>query len=263
MLIHAIAILAMSLAGPTPDAEAVVRDAIALQHRVFKSMEGYCYTQRILQEEPGTDPGRKREERLEQVCFREGVPIYKQLMVNGKPTGRKMEDPFPPPGKPEDWRKRVERTQEARKRDSELMAQVEKAFRFQLVEEGTFEGRPVWVVEMTPRPEYRPNSRATEMLKHVVARVWVDKETHHLAMIRARVVSDFNIWGGLAAKVRRGARFEIRQKPVNGVWLPYFREENWEARIALFKNIGEHVRAERSDFRLQRATAARVDGNPE
>ena len=262
MLLNLTVLFAMALSGPPPDLGAALHETLSLQYRVFDHLQRHCYVQRILQEEPGDDPGRKREERLEEVCFREGVPIYKQLVINGRPTGRKAEDPFPPPGNPEDWRKRVERVRETRKRDRELMGQVERAFRFQYVAESALEERPVWVVDLVPRPEYQATSRATEMLKHVAVRIWVDQETHHLAMLRARVESDFNIWGGLVAKVRRGGTFELRLKPFQGVWLPYFQELRWEIRIALVKNIGEHVRLERSDFRPQTSTAA-GDGNPE
>jgi len=68
---------------------------------------------RIFQEETGEDPKRKRETRLEHVCFRDGVPVYQRLEINGKPTGVKASDPLPPPD--EEWRKRAEKIREGRK----------------------------------------------------------------------------------------------------------------------------------------------------
>lgn len=258
----ALTLVAASLAAPPADASALVRDAITLQRHVFENLEKHCFLQRILKEPPGEESRSRREERLEEVCFRQGTPVYKVLTINGKPTGNKAGEPLAPPANPNDWRKRVERAQERRKRNRELLEQVLQAFRFQAVAESVLEGRPVVVVDMAPRPEFQATSRTTEMLKHVKGRIWIDRQTHHTMLFKAVVDSDFNIWGGLMAKVRRGATFELRQKPFNGVWFPYFQETRWEARVALVKNIGEHERLERLDFHwLGQAGAA--DGDPE
>ena len=253
---------ALALQSPPADAAGLVRDAITLQRRVFEDLERHCFLQRISKERPGAESRSRREERLEEVCFRQGTPVYKVLTINGKPTGNKAGDPFPPPANLNDWRKRVERAQERRKRDQELLEQVMQAFRFQAVGESVLEGRPVVVVDMAPRPEFQPTSRTMEMLKHVKGRMWIDRQTHHVMMLQAVVDSDFSIWGGLVAKVYHGATFELRQKPFNGTWFPYFLDTRWEARVALVKNIGEHERLERSDFRrLGQAGAA--DADPE
>lgn len=250
--------LAAALAAadqPPVDLNALARDTVALESRMFNEIEKHCFTMRIFQEEPTDDPGRKKETRLEHVCFRDGVPVYNRLEINGKPTGVKMSDPFPPPD--DEWRKRAEKIREARKTQIDILQQCLKAFTFHYVGEGVQESRPVIIIDIKPNPDYHATSRTTELLKSVSGRAWIDRETHNLVMVLARTFKDFTIWGGLLARIRQGATFEIHQRPVNGVWLPYLLEQRWEGRIALVKRFGDHVRLERSDFQLGSADRPR------
>ena len=140
----------------------VAREAIAKQARLFDDIEKHCFVLRIAQESPGDDPRRKHETRLEQVCFRDGVPVYKRLEINGKPTGVKMEDPFPPPD--DEWRRRAERIREARKTQIDVIQQCLKAFTFTYVGESVMEERPVFIMDLKPNPDYQAISRTTENL---------------------------------------------------------------------------------------------------
>ncbi len=241
-------LLALWADQPPVDLNALARDAVQQQTKVFDSMEKHCFMMRILQEGPSDDASRRRETRVEHVCYREGVPVYNRLEINGKPTGIKANDPFPPPN--DEFRKRVERVREARKTQIDVMEQALHAFNFQWIGETVLEGRQVYIVDLKPNPGYHAASRTTEMLKSVTGRVWIDKESHNVVMAQARTFRDFSIWGGLLAKIRQGATFEMHQRPVNGVWLPYSLEQRWEGRVAMFKKIGDHVKLERSDFGL-------------
>lgn len=248
MRILFLALAALAADPPPVDLNAVARDAINLETKLFDSIEKHCFMMSILQEEPTDDPGRKRETRLEHVCFREGVPVYNRLEINGKPTGIRATDPFPPPD--DEWRKRAEKIREARKTRGDVMQQALVAFTFHWVGETVLEGRPVYIIDLKPNAAYHAISRTTEMLKSVTGRAWIDKETHNMVMVQVRTFRDFTIWGGLLAKIRQGATFEMHQRPFNGIWLPYSLEQRWEGRIAMLKKIGDHVKLERSGFEL-------------
>jgi len=250
----ALALLAAALGDLPPDQlAAVARDAVNKQARLFDDIEKHCFVLRINQEGPGDDPKRKKETRLEHVCFRDGVPVYKRLEINGRLTGVKLEDPFPPPN--DEWRRRAERIREARKTQIDVIQQCLHAFTFTYVTETVMEDRPVFVLDFAPNPNYKAVSRTTEMLKSARGRAWVDKETHNVVRVQAHTFKDFNIWGGLLAKIEEGATFEMRQRPVGGVWLAYRLDLNWEGRLALVKRIGDKVHMERSDFKVGSADA--------
>ena len=67
-------------------------------------------------------------------------------------------------------------------------------------------------------------------------------------ILQARTFKDFNLWGGLLARIKEGAWLDLKQRPVDGAWLPYFMESYWEGKIAMMKKVGDHYRLERSDF---------------
>lgn len=248
-MLLALTLLAAALADLPADQLAIVaQDAVTKQARLFDDIEKHCFVLRINQEEPGDDPKRKKETRLEHVCFRDGVPVYKRLEINGRLTGVKLEDPFPPPD--DEWRKRAERIREARKTQIDVIQQCLKAFKFTYVTETVVEDRPVYVLDFAPDPDYKAISRTTEMLKSARGRAWVDKETHNVVRVQAHTFRDFNIWGGLLAKIKEGATFEMRQRPVGGVWLAYALDLSWEGRLAMLKRIGDKVHMERSDFKV-------------
>jgi hypothetical protein len=242
--------LLLALATPPsdapPDVTALARDTVAKETKMFNDIEKHCFTMRIFQEETGDNPHRKQETRLEHVCFRDGVPVYQRLEINGKPTGAKATDPFPPPD--DEWRKRAEKIRESHKTQIDIMQQCLKAFNFTFVNETTFEGRPAIVIDIKPNPRYDATSRTTELLKSVSGRAWIDKETHNLMRIEAKTFKDFALWGGMIVRIKEGGWFVMRQKELDGEWFPYFMESSWEGKLAMVKRIGDHYRLERFGF---------------
>ncbi len=232
-----------------PDASLITR-IVANQQAAMKRLLQFCFRQRIL-EEKLRDDGRVKEteEREELVCHLDGVPLYKQLLINGQPTGQRKTDPWPDIRKDNNWQKQVQRAAKRHQRYQTMIGEVPKAIDFERVGERMVEGRRTVLYRLTPKPSYRSKSRATELLRHITALSWVDPESAHVVRFQAQVKRDFNVWGGVLLKVRQGATMEVRQRPVNGVWLPYFAEERWHARIGLIKNQGYHKRVERTDFR--------------
>ncbi len=221
----------------------------ANQQAAMRRVAESCFRQHIIEEKLNSeDQIIRREERNELVCYREGVPLYKQLVINGRATGQRENDGWPPARADENWRKEVRRAAERAERFRQIIAEVPKAFDFTRLGEETVDGRPTVVYRLTPKPGYQATSRPTEMLKRVTGRAWVDAGSAHMVRLVAVVEQDFDLWGGLVLKVRKGGTYELRQKPMNGVWMPYFAEERWHARIALFKHLGHHLRAERTDF---------------
>ncbi len=222
---------------------------VANQQATMKRLLEVCFRQRILEEKlHGDDRIKAQEEREELVCHLDGVPLYRRLAINGQPTGESETDPWPEIRKDDKWQKQVQRSAKRRQRLQEMIGEVRKAMDFTRLGERMVEGRRTVLYRLTPKPGYRSKSRATELLKHVTALSWIDTEFAQVVRLQAQVTSDFNVWGGLLLKVRRGATMEVRQKLIDGVWLPYFAEERWQARIGLIKHRGYHQRVERTDF---------------
>ena len=221
----------------------------ANQSSTLKRLETFCFHQKFLMEKlSGDGDVQRREQRVDLVCHYDGVPLYRFLVISGKPTGARDSDPWPGIKRDENWRKQVNRAAERRERFAELLAEIPKAFTFTEQSKEIVDGIPTTVYLLRPKPGYKPISRTTEMLKHVTGRIWIHHESAQLVRLSATVEEDFNLWGGLALKVYKGATYEIWQRPIKGVWLPVFAEERWRARIGLIKTTAQHQRTERYDF---------------
>lgn len=104
------------------------------------------------------------------------------------------------------------------------------------------------VFELDPNPAYHPRSIFEEALSHVVATMWIDRESLQLVRGEARVVKDFPVGGGLIGKLYRGSTFSMDQEPVApGIWLPVRYQYDFSGRKFLFP-FEEHEVIEASHY---------------
>jgi hypothetical protein len=114
---------------------------------------------------------------------------------------------------------RIAKYQNGRAEEHMLMQQMTEAFSFRLAGEETVEGADCYVLEATPRPDYHPPVERARVLTGMRGRLWIDKTGYHWAKVQAEVISPV-AFGLFLAQVKPGTKFELRQAPVGGVWLP-------------------------------------------
>lgn len=232
-----------------PDA-AFINRLVANQTTALKALENYCYHQDYLNEKLSeTGEIQRRDQRFEILCHQEGGLRSRPLTIGGKPTGAHDEDPWPPLKKDSGWLNQRARLAERNKRWLEQVSEVPRAAIFTPIREEVIDGRTTTLFRLTPNPQYKPKTRVGEMLTHLSGQAWLDMREAQMVRMIVGNDSDFDLMGGLLLKVRKGGSFEMRQRPFNGVWLTWYQEERWHARIALVKNIGQHQRLERSGFK--------------
>jgi hypothetical protein len=97
---------------------------------------------------------------------------------------------------------------------------VPEAFNFKLLGDEVVDGRPAWVIGMTPRPEFTPSEPHSSMLGHIEGKLWIDKEDVQWAKAEAQVSDTIGI-GWILARIGPGTRFTVEQTRVeNGLWMP-------------------------------------------
>lgn len=158
-----------------------------------------------------------------------GSPYFRLIAVNGKPLSPKDQQTEEQKlnqaaarrrsESPGERAQRVANYQRGRKRDQQMIEQMTKAFDFKLQGEQELAGHDVYVLQATPRPDYRPPTLETQALKGMAGRLWIEKGTFQWVRVEARVVRPVSIEGFLA-RVEPGTRFELENMPVApGVWL--------------------------------------------
>jgi len=121
---------------------------------------------------------------------------------------------------PEERESRLRKYQKDREQDHMLMAQMAAAFKFHLVGETTLAEHPVYILDATPDPNYKPPTHEAKVLTGMQGRLWVDKNEFHWARVEAEVIRNVT-FGGFLAKVGPGTRFVLEKEPVGGdIWQP-------------------------------------------
>jgi hypothetical protein len=112
-----------------------------------------------------------------------------------------------------------------------------------------FSGKDVIIFEFEPNPSFKPKTRAESIVQKLSGMFWVDEEAKQIARLEARTLETIR-FGGVVAKVSRGAEFTFEQELVNNeVWLPRYAEAHLDARVLLVKGLHVHRSTRFSDYK--------------
>ncbi len=132
-------------------------------------------------------------------------------------------------------KQRVQKWEKKEKERRETVEAVLSAFHFKWLGRETRDGRALVKLRFEPAPNYEPTSRATDMLAHSVADVWIEPDAAQLVRVEAQLARDFNIAAGFFGKVYKGGVFTMEQAPVgDGVWLPTEMRYDFKGRKFVF-----------------------------
>ncbi len=146
-------------------------------------------------------------------------------------------------------KQRVEKFEKKSKERGETVDAVLDAYTLAFLGYETRDGRRLVKLRFDPRPGYDPPSRATSMLAHARAVVWIEPESSQLARVEAELERDFSIGGGFLGKVYRGGAFVMEQTPVaDGIWLPVAMQYGFKGRKFIF-GFDLYERITTSDYR--------------
>ena len=122
----------------------------------------------------------------------------------------------------------------------EFVDAMKEAFLSKWLTADTKNGRECDVFELDPNPDFHPHSMFQNVLTHVTAKIWVDRESDQLVWGEAHVMSDISVGGGVLGKVYRGSRISMAQEEVApGIWLPTHYQYDFTGRKFLF-SFQEH-----------------------
>jgi hypothetical protein len=141
---------------------------------------------------------------------------------------------------PEKRSQRIAKYQAERKRDHTLIEQLTTAFDFRLAGKRVLNGFKVYVLKATPRKEYKPPDRDSEVLTGMQETLWIDQQTFQWVKVEAQVIHPVRIEGFLAL-VEPGTRFEVEKRPITtDFWFAsHFSMKSNAKVMLLFPHRGE------------------------
>lgn len=236
---------------PLPDIPALLRELQANEDRVEELLDSYSFTQKVIKRELGKDGVlRETESETFQLSFYKGRRVSRLVEKNGRPLSAKEQADAD-----RDVEKRIDGIEkDAAKSEARetrggppsgderriSIAEVLRASKLINPRRERFRGRNVVVFDFEPNPQF-DTKNAKSMLKFfgkTAGVMWIDEQDKQVARLEAALFENFNVGGGVLAKLKKGASFVLEQQRVGDeIWLPSEAEINLAVRVLLVKGI--------------------------
>jgi hypothetical protein len=240
-----------------PDARQIAVRSIAVANRNWTARHSYTYVE--CDEESRLDSeGHKKstDVRVSRALFVNGDTIEQAVSHNGRPPSPeqvKKDQELLQKRRTETSQERAARLREE-KENRAFIDEVSNAFNFQLLGEQVVDGRPAYILDATPKPGFRTQSKYGKMFSKVHGKLWVDKQDFGWVKVDANVVAPFSM-GLFLARVQPGTHIVFEQTRIaEGIWLPKHIEIKAEAKILLLKNYQMQEVITYSEYRPAQST---------
>ncbi|EEF60902.1 hypothetical protein [Pedosphaera parvula] len=134
-------------------------------------------------------------------------------------------------------------------RENFLTFDIIERFKFTLVEEKEFNGRPTYVIVFQPRSADLPVKKITDrFLNQVGGTLWVDKQEFELSKIDAHLQNEVALWGGMIGVLRKCNFVLERTRMPDGAWFSSASNGVFEGR-KLLEPMKVLTKSESTNFR--------------
>lgn len=245
---------------PTDDPREIVRRLLDQDDSNMKLARNYTCQKREHERHLDKDGKLKSEEtKTYDVLVFYDEPYEKLVQINDKLLDAKQQkkedeklDKFLSKRKNEseaDRKKRLAAQEKDKEKERAFVHDILDAYNFRRLTDEQMDGHEVFVIEATPRPEYRPHSTETKFLPKLRGKLWVDKKEYQFVKLEAEVTDTIS-FGLFLFRLHKGATLQFEQSRINDeVWLPRRGYISASARIALLKNEGLQADFTYSNYR--------------
>ena len=245
-LFGALALLASTASGQ--DAREIVRKSVELDQSNWMRMKDYTWI------------ARETERHLDSSGQVKSVTgeAWETLVFYGKPHRRIIERDGKPLS-PEEERKQKEKLDKVvakleretpgerqhrlaeldkeRQKDREFLREIPDLYDFRLEGDAKIDGRDVWVISGTPKPNYHPRLSDAKPLLKIKGRIWIDKTEYQWVRLEAETTATIS-YGLFLARLNPGAKLFFEQTRVNDeLWLPKREFTSGSGRVGLLKKL--------------------------
>lgn len=258
-----ILLLAVPIAyGQAPTAAEIIRRSVTVNEADWQALPRYTHNETDVERRDGA-----RVTKTYEISMIEGSEYQKLIAENGKPLDADEREEQEQRYRREiekrrnesasDRAKRVQKYQHDRNSDHVLMNELVNAFDFNLVGSEVVGGVDTWVLDATPKPDYKPVVSDAKVLKGMKGRMWIDKAGYHWVRVKAEVIHSVTM--RMVARVGPGTRFTFEQKPLPGTryWVPSHFVQEVNAKVLGFARYGSREEEFYSNYRPGLMTAHR------
>jgi hypothetical protein len=160
----------------------------------------------------------------------------------------------------EDRQKRAEKQRKDRDEGRAFVRDVQNAYDFRLVGDEQVSGEDAWVVEATPRKDFKPTQPHADILKKIKGKMWIEKKDYNWVKVEAEAIDTIS-FGLFLFRIHTGSRFALENAHINNeFWGLHRLVINGSARIALLKNEIAEQQDEFSNYKKFSSTVTILPG---
>ncbi len=232
---------------PTTDPKEIVRRATEVDHHNFEKAQKYtCVQRQVVKQLDKHGKVKSTEIKTYDINFYFGEFYSRLVQVDDKPLSQKEQkkedeklEKFLAKRRnesEEDRRKREEKDRKEREEGRAFVRDVVNAYDFHMVGEEQVSGEDTWVIEATPRKDFKPTQPHADMLKKIKGRMWIEKKGYNWVKVEAESTDTIS-FGLFLFRIHPGSRFVLETAHINNeLWAMKRLYINGSARIAVFKN---------------------------
>ncbi|MGZ4872022.1 MAG: hypothetical protein ACXVK3_09040 [Candidatus Angelobacter sp.] len=232
---------------PTNDPKEIVRRSMEIDRRTLEWARNYtCQQREVVKHLDKHGNVKSTEVKTYDINFYYGEEYSRLIMIDDKPLSEKEQkkedeklEKFLAKYRnesEEDRQKRRDKEKKEREENRAYRLDVANAYDFRIVGEEELEGANTWVIEATPRKDFKPTQPHADVLKKIKGKMWIDKKEYNWIRVEAEATDTIS-FGLFLFRIHPGSRFNFQQVHLNNeVWLLRRLYINGGARIALLKN---------------------------
>lgn len=234
----------------------IIRRSVNRDFTNFERLKNYTYQER--EENREFDAGgrvKKTEVETREILILGGRPYGRVIARNDKPLAekdvRKEQDKMDRTLAEREKQSAAEKAKQdkARAEGRKFLAELPDAFRFHLVGEEAVSGKPTWVIEADPKPDFRPKDARSKVLAKVRGKVWIEKSEYQWVKAEAEVLDTLS-FGMAILRLAPGGSLKFEQTRVNDeVWLPAHMMIRADARLAYVKKVRAEIVVNYRDYK--------------
>ncbi len=229
------------------DPREIVRRSVEVDHHNFERAQKYTCTQReVLKHLDKHGSVKSTEIKTWDINFYYGEEYARLVQLDDKPLSAKEQqkedeklEKFLAKRKKEDEQEREKRRAKQEKERQEgraFVRDVVNAYDFRLAGSEQVSGEDTWVIEATPRPDFKPTQPHADILKKLKGRIWIEKKDYNWVKVEAEAVDTIS-FGLFLFRIHPGSHFVLETTHVNNeLWALKRLYINGGARVALLKN---------------------------
>ena len=245
---------AMPSATPAPltDPAEVIRRAAAHEEENHRKRRNYTYAEDVLEKKlDGQGQVKSTEASGFEIMVIYGEQVQKQVTKDGKPLPEKEAakeeekiDKLIAKYKNESEGQRAKRLEKDEKEQEEgraFVTEIADAFNLTMLPPETVDGRPLYVIQGEPKPGYQPRTPNGKYLSKFRGKLWIDQTEYQWVKADLETIDTIS-FGWFVARLHKGTHVHLEETRVNEeVWLPKLVRFNFDARIALLKELSADV----------------------